>query len=786
MDIKTLFKKNFILLDGGFGTELLKKGFLPSERAELSCFTHPDWVRDIHRSYIEAGSDIIFANTFNANPFKFIGGEYTFEDAIKRGIEIAKEAAEGTDTLVALDVSTLGKLLEPSGSFTFEEAYNTYCKIMRAGEQAGADIIGLETFTDISELRAAVLAAKENTSLPVFATMSFEESGRTFTGCSAVCAATILEGLGVDALGVNCGLGPDMLSGIISELLEHTSVPVIVKPNAGLPDPLSGRFNIDSREFVKLMRPIMEKGVRLIGGCCGTSPEFIAGLKELSEQIIPHRSAPSEIPVVCSGTRSAEISQPRIIGERINPTGKKLFKEALRNNDTDYILRQALEQVNAGADILDVNVGLPDIDERAMMVKIVKAIQSVTDAPLQLDSTNPQVLEAGLRVYTGKAIINSVNGEEKSMSEILPLATKYGAAVVGLTLDENGIPKKACDRVAIAERILARALALGIKRENVFIDCLTLTASAEQDAVAETLEAVRTVTQKLGLKTVLGVSNISFGLPNRELVNHTFLSMALENGLSLPIINPNVASMTGVVRAFKVLRAIDRNSADFVAAYSGDVQTKPASASPEISLEYAISAGLREDARRITAELLEKQEPDEVINTRLIPALDEIGIRFENGKIFLPQLILAADTAGACFDVIKNKMSSERRQTESKGRIILATVKGDIHDIGKNIVKTVLENYGYEIIDLGRDVPEETVVKAAIEKDVRLIGLSALMTTTLGAMENTIKMLRESKPDCKVMVGGAVLTADYAKKIGADFYAKDAKESADIAKSFFA
>lgn len=784
MDFKELLKRDYILLDGGFGTELLKRGFTANDRAELSCFTHPELVKEIHKSYIEAGSDIIYANTFNATPFKFEGTGHTFEDAIHEGIRIAKEAAEGTDVLVGLDVSTLGRLLEPTGDFTFEEAYEAYGRIMRAGAKAGADLIGLETFSDIYELRAAILAAKDFTSLPILATLTFEENGRTFTGCSGACAAKIVQSLGADAVGVNCGLGPDLLIPVVKDILENTTLPVIVKPNAGLPDPVSGNFSIGAQEFCSLMEPLLQMGVKFVGGCCGTSPEFISTLKEKTKTIIPERVEYISCAAVCSSTRFVRIDRPRIIGERINPTGKKLFKEALRNGDINYILRQAIEQVSAGADILDINVGLPDIDEKEMMVKIIKAVQSVTDVPLQLDSTNPEVLEAGLRVYNGKAIINSVNGEEQSLCAILPLVKKYGASVVGLTLDENGIPKKAQERFEIAKRILTRATALGIPKEDIFIDCLTLTASVEQEAVKETLAAVKMVTDELSLKTVLGVSNISFGLPNRELINHTFLTMALHNGLTLPIINPNIESMVGVVRAFKVLSGIDKSSAEYVCAYNGTSPSTTSSAK-EITLEYAISSGLKADARRITGELLETHEAEEVINTRLIPALDIIGTQFEQGKIFLPQLILSADTAGICFNVIKAKLSGERKHQETKGSIILATVKGDIHDIGKNIVRTVLENYGFEVIDLGKDVAQELIVKTAVERDIKLVGLSALMTTTLAAMESTIKLLKEVKPDCAVMVGGAVLTEDYAQKIGADFYAKDAKASTDIAKEYF-
>ena len=785
MDIKELLRKDFIILDGGFGTEMIKLGITPEDKPELLVFTHPELVKQVHKSYVDAGSDIIYANTFNATPMKLEGSGHTVEEAVSEAVRLAREAAGDKDILVGLDVSTLGQLLEPTGTMTFEEAYENYKIIMTAGKKAGADLIAMETFTDLYELRAAVLAAKENTDLPVFATMTFEENGRTFTGCSVSSAVLTLEGLGVDAVGVNCALGPDQLGDIIDEFLSRAHIPVIMKANAGLPDPATNTFSIGPEEYAQMIRPHAAKGIKFIGGCCGTSPRYIEEIKKVLSEIKPSVPTPCSTPSVCSYSVTVDLDQPRIIGERINPTGKKLFKEALKNNDIDYILRQAIEQVHAGADILDINVGLPDIDEKAMMIKVVKAVQSVTDIPLQLDSTNPEVLEAGLRVYNGKAIINSVNGEEKSLQEILPLAKKYGAAVVGLTLDENGIPKKAEDRVKIAEKILSRAESAGIRRENVFIDCLTLTASVEQDAVKETLAAVKYVTEKLGLKTVLGVSNISFGLPNRELVNHTFLTMALANGLTLPIINPNIASMTGVVRAYKVLSAIDRNSTEYVKAYNNTSAPTSADAKPEISIEQMICDGMKSDAAKETEKLLAETEPTELINKTLIPVLDKVGMRFEKGEIFLPQLILAADTAGVCFDVIKKKLSAENTNPVSKGKIIVATVKGDIHDIGKNIVKTILENYGYDVIDLGKDVPEMTIVNAAIENDVHLIGLSALMTTTLGAMENTIRLLKENNVDCRIMVGGAVLTADYAEKIGADYYAKDAKESADIAKAFF-
>lgn len=664
---------------------------------------------------------------------------------------------------------------------TFEEAYDIFKEQIIAGESA--DVIVFETMTDLYELKAAVLAAKENSRQPIVCTMTFEENRRTFTGCCVSSMALLLNGLGVDAVGINCSLGPSQLIPICKELLEWTDMPVVLKPNAGLPDPVTGKYDVSPEEFAEQMKYAASCGVKIFGGCCGTTPEYISALKKALDGTEVRRRKALPRSAVCTPSRTVVIDRPRIIGERINPTGKKLFKEALRNNDTGYILNQAIEQIRAGADILDVNVGLPEIDEKAMMIKAVKEIQSVTDAPLQIDSTIPEVLEAALRIYNGKPIVNSVNGEESSLETVLPLVKKYGAAVVGLTLDKNGIPPKAEQRFAIAEKILKRAMYYGIPKEDVFIDCLTLTASAEQEAVMETLRALGRVKKELGLKTVLGVSNISFGLPNRPLINQNFLTMALTYGLDLPIINPNVDAMTGAVRAYKLLANIDKNSFDFIAAYnSAAVQKTENKDENNISLEYAVENGLKDESAKATAELLKTADPMEIINGALIPALDKAGEQFEKGTIFLPQLILTAGAAQAAFGVIREKMISENSSPVSKGKIVLATVKGDIHDIGKNIVKVLLENYGYTVIDLGKDVPCEEVVRAALEHRVKLVGLSALMTTTLKSMEETIRLLRESGSECKVVVGGAVLTPEYAEKIGADFYAKDAKETCDIAK----
>lgn len=778
MDFKELIKQGTVLLDGAMGTMLQNAGLEAGAAPELLNIDKPELIEDIHRKYVEAGSQIVYANTFGANRYKLKNN--SVKEIISAGISIAKKAC-GKKALVALDIGPIGQLLEPSGTMTFEEAYDIFKEQIIAGKSA--DVIVFETMTDLYELKAAVLAAKENSRQPIVCTMTFEENRRTFTGCCVSSMALLLNGLGVDAVGINCSLGPSQLIPICKELLEWTDMPVVLKPNAGLPDPVTGKYDVSPEEFAEQMKYAASCGVKIFGGCCGTTPEYISVLKKALDGTEVRRRKALPRSAVCTPSRTVVIDRPRIIGERINPTGKKLFKEALRNNDTGYILNQAIEQIRAGADILDVNVGLPEIDEKAMMIKAVKEIQSVTDAPLQIDSTIPEVLEAALRIYNGKPIVNSVNGEESSLETVLPLVKKYGAAVVGLTLDKNGIPPKAEQRFAIAEKILKRAMYYGIPKEDVFIDCLTLTASAEQDAVMETLRALGRVKKELGLKTVLGVSNISFGLPNRPLINQNFLTMALTYGLDLPIINPNVDAMTGAVRAYKLLANIDKNSFDFIAAYnSAAVQKTENKDENNISLEYAVENGLKDESAKATAELLKTADPMEIINGALIPALDKAGEQFEKGTIFLPQLILTAGAAQAAFGVIREKMISENSSPVSKGKIVLATVKGDIHDIGKNIVKVLLENYGYTVIDLGKDVPCEEVVRAALEHRVKLVGLSALMTTTLKSMEETIRLLRESGSECKVVVGGAVLTPEYAEKIGADFYAKDAKETCDIAK----
>lgn len=781
---KNYFKtQKYILLDGGFGTELIKKGLPLGEDTASAVFLHPQWVEEIHRSYVEAGSNIIYADTFGANRFKLRGSARTVEETVNAAVGIAKKAAGGK-AAVALDVSSLGVLLEPAGELTFDDAYEAFREVMLCGKAAGADLIALETFTDVREARIALLAAKENTDLPVIVTVSFGNDGLTMNGTTPEAAAMILCAAGADAVGVNCSNGPDALKDVVNAFLKYSTVPVIVKPNAGLPDPDTGKYSMGAAEFADITADYFENGAVILGGCCGTSPEYIKALKEKLGTLTCTAEREIITDAVCGTGAPVLLNEPRIIGERINPTGKKRFKQALTENDIDYVLNEGITQVEHGADILDVNVGLGGIDEKKVMTEVVTTLQSSLGAPLQLDSTKPEVLESALRVYAGKAIVNSVNGEEASLNAVLPLVKKYGAAVICLTLDENGIPETAAERVKIAEKIINRAVSLGIPKYNIIVDCLAMTASAKQDAPQVTLEAMREITAKFGVKTALGVSNVSFGLPARDTVNAAFLTLALENGLTLPIINPNSELMTGAFRAFKVLKNLDKGSVDYINAFSGE----KADAAPkaELTICEAVEKGLLTQAAELTKKALCEKSAQELIDDVLIPTLDKVGANFESGKIFLPQLMRSADAAGACFDEVKAYMKAHSTERASSGKILLATVRGDVHDIGKNIVKTVLENYGFEVVDLGKDVPVEEIVKVQREQNIKLVGLSALMTTTLGAMEETVKALHIASPDCKVVVGGAVLTPEYAAKIGADYYSKDAKMNADIAREVFA
>ncbi|MBP3383938.1 MAG: homocysteine S-methyltransferase family protein [Firmicutes bacterium] len=775
------------------GTMMQANGLEPGEVPELMSITHPEVIRSIHRSYVEAGSDIIYANTFGANTHKVPEDcGHTLEEIIEASVKTAK-AAGNADTKVALDVGPLGELLEPMGSLKFEEAYDAFRRTMIQGEKSGADLIVIETMTDLYEVKAAVLAAKENTDLPVMVSMSFEESGRTFTGTDVVSMAVTLEGLGVDAIGINCSLGPAEIYPIAEKMCASTDLPVFVKPNAGLPDPRTNEYDIDAEQFAEMMTAYLDLGIAAAGGCCGTTPEYIAAVKKAFAGKERSGRRPAEKKsIVCSAVKPVTIDHVAVIGERINPTGKKRLKQALLDEDYDYILSQAVEQIDAGAEILDVNVGVPKLDDVAMLPKVVKQLQAITDLPLQIDSSNPAAIEAALRVYNGKPIVNSVNGEDKVMEAILPLVKKYGAAVIGLTLDENGIPATAEERFAIAQRIMDCALGYGIAKEDIYIDCLTLTASAQQAEVAETLKAVRMVKEQLGLHTALGVSNISFGLPCRPLVNRTFLAMAMENGLDLPIINPNDEDMMGTVYAFEMLHNRDKNAEKFIERYSeASIGTMSRGASVKETAEsagdlyHALEKGMKAETLAAVKELLKTEDAMTIVNNHLIPALDRVGQGFEKGTIFLPQMMQAATAAQGGFELIKDHLAQSGQEKVSKGTVVLATVKGDIHDIGKNIVKVIMENYGFDIIDLGRDVAPETVVETVKAKDIKLVGLSALMTTTLGSMEETIAAVKAADPECKVMVGGAVLTADFAERIGADFYCKDAMKSVEAANSVF-
>ena len=805
MQVNELFKQsNTILLDGGMGTMLQAAGLKLGARPEDLNITDPALIEGIHAQYAAAGSRIVNANTFGASAHKLAGSAYTLEQIITAGIENCKRACAPYGALTALDVGPLGELLEPSGTLAFEDAVAEYARIVKAGEAAGADLIFFETYTDLYELKAALLAAKENTRLPILASMSFEAGGRTFTGCTVESFAATARGLGADAVGINCSLGPKEIFPMAKRLAEAVpgNFPVFVKPNAGLPRADGSGYDITPQLFALQMKPYRELHLFAAGGCCGTTPEFIKLLNGTFAGCTPGRPAHRMPSVLCTPVDTVTVDGITVVGERINPTGKKRFQQALREGDMNYVLEQAVSQAEAGAQILDVNVGAPGVDEPVLMEQVVKALQSVTSLPLQLDSSNVEALARGLRVYNGKPIVNSTNGEPEKLASILPLCKKYGAAIVGLAIDEKGIQPKAADRVAIARRITEAALAAGIPREDIYIDCLTLTASAQQEDVLATVQALEACKKELGVRTVLGVSNISFGLPCRTYLNTTFLTMAMYAGLDLAIMNPSSEEMMAAVYAYNVLTNRDRQSTKYIERFADRVPASTALAQaakaapaasaaeteltgPYAALMKAVEKGLKGDAAAHTRALLAEKQPLEVVDEALIPALDIVGAKYEKGTLFLPQLLQAASAAQSAFEEIKTAIAQKGEGSASKGRIVLATVKGDVHDIGKNIVRVILENYGFEVLDLGRDVPVETVVDTVREKDVHLVGLSALMTTTLKSMEETIAALHAAKLDCKIMVGGAVLTPEYAEKIGADWYAKDAKRSADIAKEFF-
>jgi len=771
-----MLENKFLIFDGAMGTSLQKHGLKGGELPEKLNFSHPEIVEKIHMEYLEAGADVITANTFGANRLK-LGKDLTVESVITCAIKLARNAGA---KCVALDLGPTGQVLEPIGTLTFEEAYDLYKEQVLAGVKAGADLVIIETMSDLLEMKAAVLAVKENSAFPVFATMTFGEDGRTFMGTSPEIAAITLSSLGVDAVGVNCSLGPNELLGVVEKICEFATVPVIVQPNAGLPKIIDGEtvFEVTPGDYAAAIEKMIDMGVSIIGGCCGTTPEHIKAVKELTRKKTPKKRDVQHVAAVTSGQNAVILKgNTAIIGERINPTGKPKLKEALRTKNYDYVIAEAVAQQSAGADILDVNAGLPDIDEGEVLKELVKKLQAVTPLPLQIDSSDEKAVEKAVRVYCGKPIINSVNGKKESMDLILPIAKKYGAAIVALTLDEGGIPETAEGRYLIAEKIVKEAEKYGIPKSDIYVDCLVLTASTNQAHVMETLKAISLVKRGLGTKTVLGVSNVSFGLPEREILNAAYLGAAFGAGLDMPILNPLSDEYKKVVAAFKVLNNEDLGAENFIAEFS-EVKGSNTTEIKSMDIREIVISGLKALAEDATRELLKTKSPLEIINSEFIPALDIVGEKFEKGEMFLPQLMASAEAVKVGFELLKGES-----EEATKGKVILATVKGDIHDIGKNIVKMLLQNYGYNVIDLGKDVDPQKVVNTAKENDVKLVGLSALMTTTVKGMEDTIKALRQAGVDTKVMVGGAVLTEEYAKMVGADFYAKDAQAAVKIAGS---
>ena len=799
-------RKRIVFFDGGTGSLLQANGLKPGELPETWNILHPEIVTKLHYDYLEAGADIVKTNTFGANGLKFNdAGEYGLDEIVTAAMENAKKAVSkaGDKGYIALDIGPTGKLLKPLGDLGFEEAYRLFSDVVAIGAREGADLVLIETMSDSYEVKAAVLAAKENCNLPVFATMIFDSKGKLLTGGTVESTVALLEGLGVDALGINCGLGPVQMKGILADIMKAASVPVIVNPNAGLPRSEGGRtfYDIDADEFAGTMREIVEMGACVVGGCCGTTPEHIRKTIALCKDQPARMPEKKNRTVISSYAQAVEIDKnPVLIGERINPTGKSKFKQALRDHNLEYILREGVAQQDNGAHVLDVNVGLPEIDEAAMMEEVVMELQSIIDLPLQIDTSNIQAMERALRVYNGKPLINSVNGKQEVMEAVFPLVKRYGGVVVALALDEDGIPETADGRLKVAEKIYAKASEYGIERKDIVIDALCMTVSSDSRGAITTLETVRRVRDELGGKTILGVSNISFGLPQREIVNAAFFTMALQNGLNAAIINPNSEAMMRSYYSFRVLADLDPQCSEYISVYSGQVATlgqtvrqgggsgkaDGSGSAMSASLAESIERGLKESAHQAVTELLKTLEPLVIINEEMIPALDRVGKGFEKGTVFLPQLLMSAEAAKAAFEVIKEQLAKSGREEEKKGKIILATVKGDIHDIGKNIVKVLLENYGYDVIDLGKDVPPELVVETAVEQAVKLVGLSALMTTTVPSMEETIRQLQKTVPGIRVMVGGAVLTEEYAKTIGADRYCRDAMASVNYAEKVFA
>lgn len=786
MNIRDFIKNNIVYLDGGMGTLLQKSGLQPGELPEKWNISHPETICDIHRSYYDSGSNVVNTNTFGANILKFSREE--LDEIIRHAVENAaraKELSSGTqEKFIALDVGPTGKLLKPLGDLDFDKAVEIFSETIKIGAKYGVDLITIETMNDSYETKAAVLAAKESCDLPIFVTNAYGENGRLMTGADPAVMVAMLEGMGVDAIGANCSLGPKQLAGVMDELLKYSSVPVVFKPNAGLPKSENGVtfYDVDADEFAEDIKKSVENGVRIVGGCCGTTPEYIKRVHELSCDLKPKTIEKKNYSVITSYNKAVFFGKkPVLIGERINPTGKKRFKQALAEKDIGYILQEAVNQQAKGVHVLDVNVGLPGIDEKAMLTDSVCELQCVTDLPLQLDSSDPIAMESALRRYNGKAMVNSVNGKEESMRAVFPLVKKYGGFTVALTLDESGIPSTVEGRMKIAEKILATAAEYGIDKKDIIFDPLAMTVSADKMSAVTTLETVKRITENLGCNTSLGVSNVSFGLPSRELVNASFFTAAMENGLSAAIMNPYSERMLEAYYSFNVIKGLDDNCMDFINFTANREAVTAAKPETDLTLKGAIEKGLKEKAAEITAVMLSDNAPLDIVNLHVIPALDEVGKGFEAKKLFLPQLLMSAEAAKAAFEVIKSHMATDGESVK-KGSVVIATVYGDIHDIGKNIVKLLLENYGYNVIDLGKNVPPEDVLEAVVREHAPLAGLSALMTTTVPAMEATVKLLNENAPWCKTVVGGAVLTQEYADKIGADKYSADAMETVRYAE----
>lgn len=827
MNVLEELKTKILLFDGGTGSLLQEAGLRPGELPETWNIRYPDIMVKLHRDYLEAGCDIIKTNTFGANRFKYnSSSEYGLKEIVTAAMENARQAVrEAGRGYIALDLGPTGKLLKPMGQLGFEEAVSVYREVVEIGAEQGADLILIETMSDTYELKAAVLAARENSTLPVFATVIFDEKGKMLTGGTPKAVIGLLEGLRVDAIGMNCGLGPVQMKPLAAEFLKYASVPVIVNPNAGLPRSEDGRtvYDIGPDEFETAMKEILDLGINVAGGCCGTTPEHIKRLDRLRRGRKQRLPVEKQFTVATSYASAVEFgADPVIIGERINPTGKAKYKQALMEKNMEFILEEAISQQESGAHVLDINVGLPDIDEPEIMALAVRELQGITELPLQIDTANTEAMARAMRIYNGKIMVNSVNGKQEMMDVVFPLVKRYGGVVVALTLDEQGIPGTTEGRIEIAKKIYREAEKYGIGKKDILIDALCMTVSSDPLGAVTTLETVRRIRDELGGKTILGVSNISFGLPVRENINANFFTMALYSGLNAAIINPGSGAMMCAYHSFRALAALDANCAGYIDAYKDAGQPSAAgsglsfgdtcSKSPEVSeatvtyetskisktsntpdgvpdgegggarLFLSVLKGLKEQAARAAGELLGEKEPLDVIDTCMIPALDRVGKGYEEGTVFLPQLLMSAEAAKAAFDVIREKLNESGRTGEKKGKIILATVKGDIHDIGKNIVKVLLENYGYEVIDLGKDVPPERIVREAEEGHVPLVGLSALMTTTVPAMQRTIAELKEKAPWVKVMVGGAVLTQEYAEMIGADAYCSDAMASVSYAR----